>query len=92
MAETNVLITTSGNRARLALTCAGANTSVAINWDRVPTEQDTEEYDRWFYTQHPELEGRKIVSRDMTGRTREEIAARMLNFARTGRLTYPEEN
>ena len=89
--ENNIFTASSGNRATIRCAAVGRdNTSLAVGWKQMPTERDMAEFDEWFRRDHPEL--RTMVSRNVTGERAEDVAARMQEFAATGRLSLPEEN
>lgn len=81
----------SGNVARIEAAVVGdAHTSLAVNWQEYPTQADMDAFHDWFAALHPEL--RQRVARDMSGKPHAEIAARMMQFAATGKTSLPEEN
>ena len=87
----NIFTASTGNRATIRIMAVGdAHTSLAVGWKERPTDAEMAEFDEWFRRDHPELH--TFVSRDVTGKRAEEVAARMKNFAATGRMSLPEEN
>ena len=87
----DIFTASSGNRATIRCAAVGDDhTSLAVGWKGMPTDRDMQEFDEWFRRAHPELQ--TMCSRNVTGERPERVAARMKQFAVTGRLGLPEEN
>lgn len=83
----------SGNIGTIEAACFAEgtdNAGLVVNWSQHPTPADMQAFNDWFEGQFPDITMKG--SRDMTGRSHDDIVRQSEEFARTGRLSLPEEN